>query len=108
MNIVVLEKSTIRLNPKRTATCPAGGTVRVGNVLNLYSNRKKWWTRARAFIKFFKPKNNGSGEPAKQPQHSPPGPLEATPSCSYWVEEQDAPSEPPPKGKRGDWAVGGK
>ncbi|XP_023619872.1 protein Daple-like [Myotis lucifugus] len=57
----------------------------------------KRWIGARTFIKFFKRKNNGSGEPAEPTPDSPPGPPEATPSCSYRMEERDAPSRPPPE-----------
>ncbi|XP_059547643.1 protein Daple-like [Myotis daubentonii] len=63
--------------------------------------KKKRWSRARAFLKFFQRQRDGSRGQAKSPADSLPGPLEATPWCSYWEEKGDARSGPPPKGRRG-------
>ncbi|XP_014404587.1 PREDICTED: protein Daple [Myotis brandtii] len=69
-------------------------------IMDTAPRKKKRWIGARTFIKFFKCKNNGSGEPAEPTPDSPPGPLEATPSCSYRMEERDAPSVPVGKAAR--------
>ncbi|XP_070256786.1 protein Daple-like [Myotis yumanensis] len=75
-----------RIGESQEAQCPA-------------PRKKKRWSRARAVLKFFQRQRDGSGGQAKSPPDSLPGPLEAMPSCSYWVEEGDTPSGPPPKAK---------
>ncbi|XP_059534200.1 protein Daple-like [Myotis daubentonii] len=54
--------------------------------------KKKRWIGARAVIRLFKHKS--TREPAELTPDRPPGPLEATPSCSYRMEERDTPSVP--------------
>nr|KAF6387759.1 hypothetical protein mMyoMyo1_008197 [Myotis myotis] len=77
-----------------------------GTVLDAYESKdpaprkKKRWIGARAFIKLFNHKSSGSREPAEPSPDRPPGPLEATPSCSYRMEERDAPSVPVGKAAR--------
>ncbi|XP_070257284.1 protein Daple-like [Myotis yumanensis] len=73
-----------RTGESQEAQCPA-------------PRKKKRWSRARAFLKFFQRQRDGSRGQVKSPPDSLPGPLEAMPSCSYWVEEGDARSGPPPK-----------
>ncbi|XP_014302559.1 daple-like protein, partial [Myotis lucifugus] len=75
-----------RTGESQEAQCPA-------------PRKKKRWSRARAFLKFFQRQRDGSRGQAKSPPDSLPGPLEAMPSCSYWEEEGDARRGPPPKAK---------
>ncbi|XP_036171529.1 protein Daple [Myotis myotis] len=81
--------------------------------------KKNHWIGAKALVKLIKPKKEGPRERPKsttdsppwplessdaaspsaaQPPKSQPEPLEATPSCSNWVEERDTHSVPVGKG----------